>query len=704
MGIRLGIDIGGTFTDFTAIGESGEFRVFKTLSTPHAPEEAIASGIAALADEEGLTEQEFLSGVDLLIHGTTIALNTVIKRDGPKLGLLNTEGFRDILYLRDGHKPDRYNLQVPPVEPLVPRYLRLGVPERVDYQGEVLEPLDEDAVRGALRTFAQEGVESIAVSLLWSMLNPAHEQRVLELVREEMPDAYVALSSDILPAIREYPRTSATVLSAYVGPVLGTYLSRLDDYLRANGYRNDLLIMQVTGGPARVQDVERRPVLAIGSGPAAGPAAALAIGAEENERNLMLVEMGGTSFDVSLATEGEAPMSAQLEIDGMPLGVSAVDVHSVGAGGGSIAWLDAGGMLRVGPRSAGADPGPACYGLGGVLPTVTDADLVLGYLSPDNFLGGRMVLDRTAAEHAIGTIAEPLGMDVVEAAAAIYRIVNTEMVGAMRAVSVMRGVDPRGYTVVVGGGAGGTHAARIAEELGMTKAICPQVAGALCSYGMLAADVRQSYLSTFPTTTAKLEPGEANRLFGEMEERARSELRGQGFDDDAIELRRSIDAKYPYQMHEITVPAPSGDFTPELIETLASNFHDEHERLYTYCLRDMPVDVNAWRVTALGKLPALPMQKRPVGDEDPSAAERGVRSVYFEQHGGFVDTRIFDGEGLQPGMKVVGPAVAELPTTTVVLFPGHRLTVNGFGDFHIDITPEADSPGTLPATTATAAS
>lgn len=692
MSIRLGIDIGGTFTDFTMIDADGNVRVFKTLSTPAAPEAAIKTGIAEIAADDGTTVSELLGNVELLIHGTTIALNTVLKRDGPKLGVLHTEGFRDVLYLRDGHKPDRYNLQMAPPEPLVPRHLRLGVKERINYRGEIAEPLDESTVRHALRVFKSEGIESIAVSLLWSMLNREHEARVLEIIREELPEAYVALSSDILPAIREYPRTSATVLSAYVGPVLGSYLSRLEQYLRQNGYRKELLIMQVTGGPAVVSEIERRPVLAIGSGPAAGPAGALAIGGDA-ERNLMLVEMGGTSFDVSLITDGAMPMSKEIEIGELPLGVSAVDVHSVGAGGGSIAWIDAGGMLRVGPQSAGAEPGPACYGLGGTAPTVTDANLILGYLNPENFLGGRMTLDQTAAEQAMQAIADQLDLDVVEAAAAVYRIVNAEMVGAMRAVSVMRGVDPREYVAVVGGGAGGTHAAKIAQELGMRKAICPLVAGGLCSFGMLAADVRQSYLTTYPTNTAKLDPDEANELFDKMERRARAELRAQGFEDADIELHRFIDGKYPYQMHEITVPAPAGPLTATAIGALANSFHDEHERLYTYCLREMSVDINGWRVIAIGKLPPLPLHEQQAGPADPTPAERASRAVYFEEAGDYVSVRVFDGELLRPGMIVDGPAVAELPTTTVVVFPGHRLAVNRAGDYHIDI-PAGDIRGT----------
>jgi N-methylhydantoinase A len=688
MGIRIGVDIGGTFTDFIIVDDLGRFRVYKTLSTPHASEQAIFTGIEELATEAGAGVPEFLAGVDVFIHGTTKATNTVIQRNGPKTGMIHTKGFPDILFLRDGHKPDRYNLHMPPPDPFVPRYLRKEVDERILYSGEVMTPLDEDSVREALHVFRREGVESIAVCLLWSMVNPAHERRVAEIVREELPGVYVALSAEILPALREYPRACATALSAYVGPVLGQYLTKVSQYLRDNGYRYDLLIMQVTGGSASVQEIEKRPVLAIGSGPSAGPAAGLRVGSEEGERNLMVVDMGGTSFDVSLITDGVFAMSRELQIEDMPIGVAAVDVNSIGAGGGSIAWIDAGGMLRVGPRSAGADPGPSCYGLGGVEPTVTDANVILGYLNPEYFLGGRMELDRERSERAMERIAGPLGVGTVEAAAAVYRIVNTNMVGAMRTVSVMRGIDPRDYTVIVGGGAGGTHAAKIAEELEMRKVICPTVAGGLCAFGMLAADVRQTYLTTFPTNTESMDIGKVNEIFTEMEERAVSELEAQGFNGASIELTRLVDAKYPYQLHELIVPAPSGKLRTDGVARIATNFHDHHERLYTYCLREMPVDVNGFRVNAVGKLPQLPLMRQGEGRTDASDAAKGSRDVFFAEVGDYVETPIYDGALLRHGMVVTGPAVAELATTTLVVFPGHVLSVNPAGDFHVEIPGE----------------
>jgi N-methylhydantoinase A len=689
MGIRVGVDTGGTFTDFIIIGESGRPRVFKTPSIPRAPEQAIINGVEALATEHGVSVPELVSNIDLFIHGTTIATNTVIQRGGPKIGIIHTEGFRDILFLRDGFKRNRYNLHEPPPDPFIPRHLRLGVKERVVYSGEVLTPLDEESVRRAVRKLKGEGVQSIAVCLLWSMMNPLHERRIGEIINEEIPDAHVALSSEILPAIREWPRACATTLSAYVGPVLGRYLTKVEHFLRENGYRYKLLIMQLTGGSATVPEIEKRPVLTIGSGPAAGPAGGLFYGAANGERDLMVIDMGGTSFEVSLITDGTVSMSRETEIEQMPIGVAAVDVHSVGAGGGSIAWIDSGGMLRVGPQSAGADPGPACYGLGGENPTVTDANVILGYLNPEFFLGGRVKLYRTLSEKAMETIAKPLALDIVEAASAVYRVVNANMVGAMRAVSVTRGIDPRGYTVVSGGAAGGTHAAKIAEELSISKVICPIAAGGLCAFGMLVADVKHSYLTTYPANTENMELGKINEIFAEMESRAIEELEAEGFQREDITLERFVDAKYPYQLHEIMIPVPGGKLLADHIPSMVNTFHEHHERLYTYCVRNMQVDMNGWRVMATGRIPKVVPMEQPSTKAVAGSAEKARRSVFFAEYGEYVDTPIYDAEKFQHGMKIDGPAIVELPTTTVVVFPDHRMRANSYGDLIIEI-PQSD--------------
>ncbi len=684
MGIRIGVDTGGTFTDFVVASERG-VEVSKVLSTPRHPEQAIIEGLERIAKARSLGVRQLLENVDLFIHGTTIASNTVIQRNGPRVGLLATEGFRDVLELRDGHKKNRYDIHMKPVEPFIPRHLRLGVKERIVYTGDIDIPLSEASVRAAIARFKKEGVEAVAICFLWSMVNPAHEEMALRILKEEMPDAYSTISSKILPAIREYPRTCATAVSAYVGPVLGQYLRRVAEYLKDNGYRYELLIMQVTGGAATVGEIEKRPVLAIGSGPAAGPAAGKSIGAGAGADDVMVIDMGGTSFEVSLLTGGAFTMTQEAQIADMPIGVPAVEMQSIGAGGGSIAWLDSGGMLRVGPQSAGASPGPACYGLGGEEPTVTDANLVLGHLDPANVLGATIRLDRRRAELAIAKIANPLGLDVPAAAAAIYHVVNSNMVGAMRAVSVMRGVDPRRYAIVNGGGAGGLHVSKLAEDLGVTSVISPAVAGGLCAFGMLAGDVRQASLVTAPMNSGSMDIERVNRIFADMEAAAREAIKQQGFADEAISFERSVDAKYPYQTHHLMVRIPDGTYGDDAVADLARRFHDVHERLYSYSLRDQTVDMNGWHLVAIARLPSLPVaagKQHAAGAE--SAASRH-RDVYDLAMNAYVPTPVCDGTKLVPGMTVKGRAIIELPTTTLMLFPQHSLTVQANGDFHIRI-------------------
>lgn len=685
MSYRLGIDIGGTFTDFILIDQKGNVTVHKSPSTPSNPEQGVLTGLKDIANKHKESVEEFLPKVELLSHGSTISTNTVIERDGPKLGLIHTEGFRDIMILRDGHKRDRYNLHMPPPDPFVPRYLRKTVRERILYTGEIQTALDEDSVRDVCSVFKKEGVKAVAVSLLWSIINPIHEQRVKEIINEELPDVHVEISSDVSPSIREYPRTGATVLSAYTAPALGEYMTKIDDYLHENGFRYRMQVMQCTGGSSSVEEVKKKSVHTIGSGPAGGPLAALYYGETEGDKDLMVCDMGGTSFDVSLIRNGVLPMSTDMEIQGIPIGIGAVDVHSIGAGGGSIAWVDAGGALRVGPKSAGSEPGPACYCRGGEEPAVTDANLMLGYLNPDYFVGGEMKVDKKLAEQALKKISDQLDTDVINTASAIFRIVNSNMVHAMREVSVMRGIDPRTYTLVSGGAAGGTHAAKIAEELGMKKVLCPVTAGGICAFGLLSTDVRHDYLTSDPMSTSKINIERVNNLYKQMEAKAKEDLLNEGYKPEDIILRRSVDAKYPIQLHEIKNISikHKGEIREADVSEIAEAFHKEHERLYTYSLPHMPVDINGWRLIATGKIPDIERIGQDFAGSNASEAIKSTRKVYFDD--GFRDTDIYDGEKLKNGMTFNGPAVVELPTTTLLVFPNHSLRVNQHGDFVINI-------------------
>ncbi|MFP6780749.1 MAG: hydantoinase/oxoprolinase family protein, partial [Gammaproteobacteria bacterium] len=496
MSNRIGIDIGGTFTDVVLLQDNGQFHVYKEDSTPDEPLRAITQGLAGIAAEIDTNVASLLESTEFLVHGQTMATNALIQRNGPIVGLLCTEGFRDVLHLGRGAKPERFNVHLQKPEDFIPRYLRLGIPERIGADGTIVKPLDEEAVREAARQLGKHGVKAVAVAFLWSIIDAQHEQRTAELVREELPGVDVLCSSDILPEIREWERTSSTILSAYIAPIIGDYLRAFEAAMTEGGMPHRPLIMQVNGGCAAVPDLLARPVNAVASGPAAGPAAgAHYASTTKSPDRLIVVDMGGTSFDVCLLRDGEAVMSSDIKVADQPIGVNGVEVLSVGAGGGSIAWIDSGNSLRVGPRSAGSQPGPACYDRGGVEPAVTDANLVTGRMAAGAFLGGRRSLNVDLAVKAIDDyVATPLGLDVPTAAAGILTIVNSNMATAIRAVSIERGIDPRDYVMVAGGGAGGLHAAELARMLNIGEVLIPRSAGGLCAFGMAVTPVRHDYV------------------------------------------------------------------------------------------------------------------------------------------------------------------------------------------------------------------
>jgi N-methylhydantoinase A len=680
--LRIGVDIGGTFTDFTVLGEDGSILLWKEDSTPEAPVRAIESGLAAVAAELGEDVATLLRRTALLVHGTTIATNILIQRSGPPIGLLCTEGFRDVLYFRDGYKRERFNIRLPHPDPLVPRYLRLGVPGRIGPRGEELVPLDEAAVRAAAATFRAEGVEAVAVAFLWSVANEAHEVRACELLAEELPGVAVRRSSAVLPEIREWERTSATALSAYVLPAIGDYLRRLERSLGGAGLARAPLVMQINGGCASIEEILAAPVNVLASGPAAAPAAALAHAAALGGRDLICIDMGGTSFDVCLIQDGRAAVSRDIRVDEQPVGVPGVEVTSVGAGGGSIAWVDAGGALRVGPRSAGARPGPAAYGQGGEEPTVTDANVVLGVLDPDAFLGGRRALHVELAAAAIERhVARPLGLDVVGAAAGIVRIVESNMVAAIRAVSLERGIDPRRFTLVSGGGAGGVHATRIARALGIARVVVPREAGTLCAFGMAVTDVRHDHARALHAQTDALDVARVRALYAELDAEARERLRASGFADDAIRLERAVDARYPGQVHELTVPVPAecGD---DLAAQIEAAFHAEHRRRFTYDRTELPVELLHWRVAASGSTGRAAARAGQSAAAS-SASWQPTRRVVLD--GELREVAVHDATALPAGVSVAGPAVLQAPTTTVLLQPGDGLRVLDDGTFLIDV-------------------
>jgi N-methylhydantoinase A len=689
MSYRIGVDIGGTFTDFTVAREGGELLLWKEDTTPDDPGRAVLGGLAAVAEQLDTDTAGLLAETKLFVHGTTVATNMLIQRNGPTIGLLCTEGFRDVLYFRDGYKPERFNMHLPHPEELVDRWLRIGIPERYDPQGEEVAPLDEAAVRAAATRFREAGVKAVAIAFLWSMFYPGHEARAAAVLREELPDVDVVCSHEVLPEIREWERTSATAMSAYVMPRIREYLTALERQLAESGLPGPPQIMQINGGCARVPDILRRPVNILASGPAAAPAAALyfanSIGAD-----VITVDMGGTSLDVCLIQGGRAAMSREIQVEGQPIGVPAVDVHSIGAGGGSIAWIDAGSALRVGPRSAGARPGPACYDFGGTEPTVTDANVVLGYLNPEAFLGGRRRLRDDLSRQAVDEhVGGPLGLSTEAAAAGIVRVVNANMVGAIRSVSIDRGVDPRRFTLVCGGGAGGLHAAELARELGIGRVFVPLEAGVFCAFGMTVTDVRHDHVAALHVVTDRADLKRIDATIAELESRARAELVEEGFAAEDIRLERSVDARYPGQVHEITVPVPDSETLAAAdLERLVADFHEQHLAQFAYNREEMPIECLHWRVAAVGS----------AGVEEAGAADAAaggeaqptrVAEAYSIGAERMVETPIYDVADLGLGATVAGPAIVAAPTTTVVVHEGDVLRRELAEGFLIEVAPKA---------------
>ena len=693
MTYRVGMDVGGTFTDFVVMDGDRVVLSWKEESTPEDSMAAVQVGLEAIASQLGASVEDFLGDTTLLVHGTTTAMNTVIQRVGPRVGLVCTDGFRDVVYFRNGFKPDRFNIQLRHPPPLVDRWLRIGVRERIGPQGEIVEPLDEDSVRRAAAQLRDARVEAVAVALLWAPVNRVHERTVAELLREELGDVPVIEATEVLPEIREWERTSATVLSAYILPEISRYLRRFEGRMRASGLRRSPLIMQTNGGCASVGEILARPVYSLASGPAAAAAAGLHVAATPD---LITMDLGGTSFDVSLITDRAPALSRTMEIEGQPIGVTGVAVHSIGAGGGSIASVDAGGAIQVGPHSAGARPGPACYGQGGTRATLTDAYVALGYLDPSAFLGGRIPLREDLAHEAIEhDVARPLGLDLVYAAAGVKRVVDARLVRAIQAVSVRRGLDPRRFVLVAGGGAGGLHASRLARELGVRQVIVPAQAAVFCALGMTVTDVRHDYARLMRMSAHDADLGRLEQLFSEMEHDGRRRLHAEGFDDAEVVVERSVDARYRGQIYELTVPLSDAPSLRAIdLARAAGAFHERHEALFGYQRADLPVDFLHWRLVARGRVARPPEAGPMLAPTGPRARVEPAeqRLLHFLDFGGWILTDIHLAEQLSPGAEIEGPAVIRAPATTLLLSPGDYVHVRSDGSYVLEVAREDVRP------------
>ena len=688
--LKIGIDVGGTFTDLVVAGDGGGPRFFKTPSTPEDPSEGVVAGLGHVADALGVSLRELLSNAELIVHGTTVATNTLIERKGAKVGLVTTEGFRDLLEMREGIKEDRYNLRMDQVEPLVPRYLRIGVPERVRSDGSVHMPLDEEALGRALDELDDEGIEALAVCFLFSYANTENERRAGEIVRARFPDAYTSLSHQVLPEIKEFNRLSTTVVNSYVGPVLGRYLGRLGDRLAALDHRQDVLVMQSNGGVAPIGDTVRQAVRAILSGPAGGVAGASHYAGLVGAERAIGFDMGGTSTDISLIEHGMPHLTSEQFESGWKIAVPMIDIHTLGAGGGSIARVDSGGILRIGPNSAGASPGPACYGLGGELATVTDANLALGLLDAQSFLGGKATLDRAKAETAIDeSVGGPLGLPTVEAAYGMYQVVSTAMAEGIRLLAARRGVDPRDFSIVAFGGAAGLHVGRVARELQIDTVHVPTAGPVLSAYGMLSTDLRYDLSRSFPASLEQVDLKEVGSIVAELEAEGRGKLLEQGVEPERIDARVTADMRYLDQIYEVNVPLP--DLSQEsdaLLSQWAAGFHRRYEELYSYRQVDGEVRLVTLRVSTVGRLPRIELPTRQTGEEA-SPASKGTRRVFL---GEWLEVPIYAFERLARGAEIAGPAILESDFTAILVEAGNTATIDPYGGVRLHVGREELSP------------
>ncbi|CQR56530.1 hydantoinase/oxoprolinase family protein [Paenibacillus riograndensis] len=687
----LGIDVGGTFTDLAALDERGNITATKTPSTPD-PSDGVIQGIEKLSRQLNISMLDFLTRCSLLVHGTTVATNTILEYNGAKVGLITTEGFRDEIEFRRAYKESVFSPRLPAPYPIVPRRLRIGVPERVGAQGQTIIPLDEAAVREAIRFFKEEKVEAIAVSFLFSFLDPAHEQKVKQIAQEEAPDIFVTLSSEVLPQIREFERVSTTIVNAYTAPAMKRYMERLDRRLREQQFKGELFVMQSSGGVQNIVQSGQLAASCLLSGPAGGVTAAAFIGERIGYKDLITVDMGGTSYDVSVIEQLQPTLTTESWISRYRVALPMLDIHTVGAGGGSIAWIDNGGMLQVGPRSAGSTPGPACYGRGGTEPTVTDANVVLGYINPDNFLGGEMKLDRTLSEEAIRrAVAEPLGVSVIEAALAISEIVNNNMSNAIRFVTTQRGYDPRKFALLAAGGAGAVHAGRQAEELGINTVIVPGFAPVLCALGDVIANLKVTELRTFYGNSKELQLADINQRFEQMERSAKEKLGESGKLNLNMEVRKYADMRYEGEVHEVTVPirTRTRKITELNMEAAFGQFHELHERLYAHKNIGQEIELLNLRLDLIGVRDRIQLQEGQFSEEDPGAAQISSRPVYFGQQAD--ETKIYDSSLLVPGNLIVGPAIIEHWGSTIVVYPGDEALIDPGGNCIIEVRKEKEA-------------
>jgi N-methylhydantoinase A len=694
----VGVDIGGTFTDCVVIDEAGAVTTAKAPSTPDNFAQSMIDAIGGAAGRLGLAADSLYAQVALLSHGTTVGTNAVVQKRGAKIGLITTKGHNDVIHIMRGsrgvggrdvrqvvHFPES---QKP--DPIVPKRLVAGVSERVDCFGKVVVPLNEAEADAAIRRLVAEGVGAIAICFLWSFLEPRHEHRVRDMVTAIAPDLFVTCSADLVPKWGEYERTTATAINAYIGPLTSGYLRNLDRQLTTLGYRQGLQITQCGGGTISVDKAMEAPLLTLDSGPVSGVTGSLYLGRVMGYPNIITTDMGGTSFDVGIIFDGKPAFSFVSNVNQYEYFIPKVDIQAIGSGGGSLVRVDeATKTMRVGPESAGAVPGPVCYGKGGTVPTVTDADVVLGYINPDNFAGGAIKLDKAKAQAAIQGIADRLGMGLMDCASGIARIAEFQMADLIRKMTVGKGFDPRDFVLFAFGGAGPAHSGIFARELGVAKVVIPQreTASTWCAFGAASADILHIY-EQVDIMASPFEPERINRTLDRLEEAARRRMAKDGIAPERLTLQFSLDMRHKGQINEVEVALEEGHAAGDFEERLSERFYARYEQLYGRgsSFRGGRVEIVTLRLRAGAETPRPRLvAAEAMTDEILAAARRPSRSVYWADLTRALDTAVYDGAALRPGNAVAGPAVVETPDTTVVVHPGQKLQVDRFANFEIEL-------------------
>ncbi len=683
---KLGIDVGGTFTDFILISETGETSIHKTLSTPEDPSIGVLRGIHDLAKIVNLTLDELVRSIETIVHGTTVATNALLTLKGAKTALVTTKGVRDALEMRRGIREEQYNNHYRNVVPLIPRYLRLTVDERIDAQGEIITPLDESELAPIVEFLEKEKVEAVAVCFINAYKNSIHEEKTAQFLKQHLPACFITASTEVLPSIRFYERISTTAVNAYLGPIVADYLGSLTEKLDEIKFTGKLLIMQSNGGVVTPEVSKKSPAVTVLSGPAAAPTAGAFYANLLNYKDCITIDMGGTSFDASLIIDNQCVTSTEGSINRYRIALPSLDIATIGAGGGSIGWIDSGGLLQMGPQSAGALPGPICYNRGGMLPTCTDANLILGYLNPDYFAGGRIKLDIEQTRKIISEqYATKLDLSVLETVVGMYRIINSNMAQGVRQVSIERGYDPREFLFIVAGGAGPIHAGEICKELEIPMFLVPNVASIFCAAGMLLGDLKHDYIRSYITPFSDIDETYFLDLYDQMKVIGTETLIKEGVSEDRIEFYPVLDIRYFGQYHEVQLSVPWDDVLSYNLEEIQKAFHKEHNRLFGYSLEKEGTEIELINV----RLRALGITEKPkfLGGTESSvslqSALKEKRQVYIPESNDVQEVAVYDGDLPLSGNTIIGPAVIEKVNTSIFVSESYNCLVDEFGSFII---------------------